>query len=267
MGWFVVTGANAGIGRAIAADLIARGERVVLVCRDEERGRRAAEELGGATRLVVADLSRREGVRAAAAGIETLPEPLSVLILNAGIWPTARELTDDGYERSFAVNHLGTLGLALALRGRLVHDRTHVVAVGAGLMVMGRPDLARVPTGEDFHPVRTYADTKLTTALGLRALARELDGSGVVLSVVHPGVFDTRLGVGGRWYDPLVRLVKRFWRRAEEGGRAPVALAYRDDVHGAWFDELERRPWPAVTDDLALQRASLDLAASWLSAG
>ncbi|MCA9488602.1 MAG: SDR family NAD(P)-dependent oxidoreductase [Myxococcales bacterium] len=263
----MVTGANAGIGKAIAADLIARGERVAMVCRDEARGRRAAEELGGTTRLVVADLSDRDGVRAAAAGLEALEEPLSALILNAGLWPTARELTGDGYERSFAVNHLGTLGLALSLRERLVRDRTHVVAVGAGLMVMGRPDLARVPTGEDFHALRTYADTKLTAALGLRALARELDGTGVVLSVVHPGVFDTGLGVGGRWYDPLVRLVKRFWRRADQGGRAPVALAYRDDVHGAWFDELERRPWPPITDDEALQRACLDLAAGWLGDG
>lgn len=262
---FVVTGANAGIGKAIAADLLERGEHVVLVCRSREKGEAARAELGGSSELVVADLTRRDDLVEAAQALAA--EPLAGVVLNAGYWPTVRTLTDEGLEQSFVVNHLGTVGLALALEERLRAGAASVVAVGAGLMVLGRPALDRVRAGEDFHPVRTYADTKLTGALALRALAGRWVGSGITLNVVHPGVIDTGLGVGGRWFDPVVRVVKKLWRKPAAGAKGPVSLVLRHDVHGAWFDELVEKPWPTVTDDVGLQAACLDAAESWLRRG
>jgi NAD(P)-dependent dehydrogenase (short-subunit alcohol dehydrogenase family) len=263
LGRYAVTGANAGIGKAIAAELLGRGERVVLVCRDRGRGEAARAELGGASELLVADLANRADVVRAAAALSS--EALTGVVLNAGLWPTTRRLTDEGLEEGFVVNHLATVGFALALHERLRRDSASVVAVGAGLMVVGRPALDRVRVGSDFHAVRTYADTKLTGALALRALARRWEGSGITLNVVHPGVIDTGLGLGGRWFDPLVRLVKWFWRKPADGARGPVSVALRHDVHGKWFDELVEKPWPAITDDVPLQEACLEAAESWIT--
>ena len=99
----VVTGANRGIGFAVAQRLGELGHRVVLVCRDRDRGQAARAALGGAAELVVADLGSVPGIHAAAGRIAAACPDIDVLVHNAGIWPT-RARHSDGLEQSFVTS-------------------------------------------------------------------------------------------------------------------------------------------------------------------
>ena len=107
----VVTGANSGIGRATALGLAGRGATVVLVCRSHARGAPVPEEIrcggSGAADLLIADLASQGQIRAVAAAYLKRFDRLDVLVNNAGVsgWRT-RLVTEDGLERTFAVNHL-----------------------------------------------------------------------------------------------------------------------------------------------------------------
>ncbi len=117
-----------------------------------------------------------------------------MLVHNAGVWPSRVERDEEGLERAFIENHLAPFGLNLLLEPLLVSSRTHVVQVSAGLYGLGRVELAKTPYGDDFHPVRTYATTKLLNLLCMPRFAKRWAGRGPRIDAVHPGVIRTGLG-------------------------------------------------------------------------
>jgi NAD(P)-dependent dehydrogenase (short-subunit alcohol dehydrogenase family) len=258
----VVTGGGSGLGRAISEALARAGDRVVLLCRDQERGERARAEIAASTgnsalELVVGDLAVPAATRAAARTIRERHPRLDVLVHNAGIWPTRLERTDDGLERSFAINHLAPFILNAELEGCLGRG-SRVVQVTAGLVIKGRVDLDRTPSGRDFDRFRTYAGTKLCNLLCARELADRLSGAGVTVNAVHPGLVRTRLGELSGPLGLLLRLVKRRWAPPEVGARGPVRLATDPalaDTTDVYFDELAAAPWPEPARDRELARA------------
>src|SRR5688572_25078824 len=105
----VVTGGNRGIGHAVARELLGAGHNVAIVCRDASQGARARDQLtglGGEVQLVHGSLSSLRAIRETALAIERACPELDVLIHNAGVWPSRRELNEDGLEQAFVVNHL-----------------------------------------------------------------------------------------------------------------------------------------------------------------
>ncbi|HVK68908.1 MAG TPA: SDR family NAD(P)-dependent oxidoreductase [Polyangium sp.] len=225
----VVTGGNRGIGHAVARELVARGCRVVLHARDRARGQSALDELRGAgpgeIALVTGDLSTKRGIRATADAILAACPRIDVLIHNAGLWPSERILNEDGLEMAFVVNHLAPFMLNHLLEARLVESRARVVQVSAGLYVKGRPDLAKTPTGEDFHPLGTYPTTKLCNLLLVPRFAARWKERGPTILALHPGVIRTGLGDRKGMLGRLLRVVKRLWKSPEEGARPVVKLA------------------------------------------
>src|SRR5687767_9688145 len=130
-GWVAVTGANRGIGEAIARDLVAKGRKVALVVRRPEAALELARSRGappGQTAVVAGDLSTLAGIRAAAAGILACG-PLDVLVHNAGLWPRSRVLGPDGLESAFVVNHLAPFLLDALLLPALASGGGRVVLV------------------------------------------------------------------------------------------------------------------------------------------
>jgi NAD(P)-dependent dehydrogenase (short-subunit alcohol dehydrogenase family) len=244
----VLTGASSGIGRALAEQLASAGFDLVLVGRDE---RRLAETVdlararaggGGTVTPIVADLSTLAGARALADRLLRAAPRIDVLVHNAGILPTARKLTADGFEESFATNHLAPFLLNRALRPRLVESApARIVQVSAGLYIKGRVDLENGPYGAPFGAFTTYASSKLWNLLAGMELARELSGTGVTVNAVHPGVVRTRLGDMSGLKGALLGLVKRFWATPEDGARGPFHLATSPDlagVTGCYFDRM-----------------------------
>ena len=152
---FVVTGGGRGIGRAVTAQLVAPGRRVVALV----RGAPPAPVPG--VEYVRGDLGDVASTRQAAAALAAACPRIDVLIHNAGVLPSRRELTADGVEQAFQTNHLAPFLLTHLLAERIAR----VVQVSAGLYVKGEADPLVTATGERFHPIRTYADTKLCNLL------------------------------------------------------------------------------------------------------
>lgn len=262
-GTIVLTGANRGLGRVIALRLAAEGHDLTLICRDPDGGRAVLEEaraLPGARelRLVLADLLHPGQIDEAAEQLARGPR-IAALIHNAGLWPTKRILDDRGVERSFAVNHLAPFQLNARLWPRLREDGARVVQVSAGLYVFGRPGPEAAAEGRRFSAWRTYCDTKRCNLLGTLDLARRVEGSGVTVNAVHPGVLSTGLGAGdGGWIATLLAPIKRRWRAAETGVAGPVMLATSPEmagINGRYYDETRPAPLGAGLDDAGEREA------------
>ena len=239
----VVTGASRGIGLAVAEELEAKGWRVVSVARG--RGPHA-EHLAG-------DLSCKRTVREAAERILDACPRIDVLVHNAGIWPAERATNEDGLELAFATNHLAPFLLSHLLEERLAASRARVVQVSAGIAIKGRVDLARTPTGEDFHALRTYATTKLANLMLVPLFAERWASRAITIDAVHPGVIRTALGDRGGASGILLRAVKRAWKAPVEGARPVVRLAIDAPAgSGRWFDGMREVPLPEVARDRAL---------------
>jgi NAD(P)-dependent dehydrogenase (short-subunit alcohol dehydrogenase family) len=255
----IITGATGGIGRALALALAADpAHRLLLVGRDAGRVDALAGEVharGGRALGVRGDLSTLAGARRLGARLADEAEPGATLIHNAGIWPYRKEMTADGWESAFAVNHLAPLALQQPLldAGRVAR----VLAVGAGLMIKGRFDAERTPTGADFGSVRTYCTTKLAFALGMRDAAAAHPSVDVL--VLHPGVVRTGLGDRPGPVGWLLGKVKRRWEAPETcAARMARILArprWSTPGEAAWMVEEEPQPWPAVADDAATRQS------------
>lgn len=261
----VVTGATSGIGQAIVGGLMAGGARVILVARDGGRAtatldqhRRAGVVPARPPAVVLGDLRSPAQTRVAALRVLELVPRIDVLVHCAGIWPARLERTAEGLEASFAVNALAPMILNRVLRARLASDGTRVVQVTAGLYPLARLDLARTPSGDDFHPLRTYANTKLCNILNTVESAARDDAGAATFNLVHPGVVRTRLGDRPGPMGWLLRAIKLFWSSPATGARAPLYLATSDDVRGLtgrYFDRQRERPLIGPAADRTLGRA------------
>lgn len=249
----IVTGASRGIGRALVLALPPSADVVALARDGGALASLAAARPRTSTRTV--DLSSRADAvrvgRALATDLADLAsdEPIT-LVHNAGLWPSERVLAG-GLERAFVVNCVAPLDFQRPL---LAHPRlTRILVIGAGLMVKGRFDAARTPTGDDFSWFRTYASTKLAFAVAARDLARERPDLDV--AVVHPGVVRTELGARPGLLGWLTDRIKRRWESpdacAERLARLAACERWSEPGEAQWFVEESREPWPAVVSEAA----------------
>ncbi|MGH9090220.1 MAG: oxidoreductase [Acidimicrobiales bacterium] len=202
----VVTGATSGIGYETAVELAAHGAHVVLACRDPARGRRAADHLVGAApgasvEVLEVDLASQASVRAAAGRFLTGHARLDALVDNAGVMGSPFAVTEDGFERQFATNHLGPFALTgLLLDLLLTTSGSRVVTVSSAMHRLGRyrPDDPQSLAG-GYDRWLAYANTKLANLLFTYELDRRLRaaGAGTVAVAAHPGWARTHLAAAG----------------------------------------------------------------------
>lgn len=242
----LLTGGTSGIGRAAAEQLAAAGVRVVLLCRDRGRGEEARRSIVAATGnprvdLLVADLSSQRQIREAAAEFRERYERLDVLLHNAAVLPRERRVGEDGLELQFAVNHLAPFLLTELLLDLLrASAPSRVVVVASEAHREGRIDFSDLQGERSYHRLRAYRQSKLANILFTRELSRRLQGSGVTVNAVHPGVVNTGLLFSG-WR--IARLVRPFLRTPAEGAAELVYLALSPEVTGVsgrYF--VDRRP-------------------------
>jgi NAD(P)-dependent dehydrogenase (short-subunit alcohol dehydrogenase family) len=195
----VVTGANAGIGKATALGLAKMGATVVMVCRSHERGEAALTEIrresgNDSISLLIADLSSQASIRHLADNFLANYPTLHVLINNAGIIPRKRTVSADGFETQFAVNHLAYFLLSNLLFDRLKATApARIVNVTSKVHDRASIDFDDLQSERAYRPSSVYARTKLANVLFTYELARRLDGTRVTANCLHPGPVATKL--------------------------------------------------------------------------
>lgn len=193
----LITGATAGLGRALATQLVAAGRRVLVHGRDAERVARLASELGDGAVPCTADLSSLAEVERLAAEVDALTSRLDVLVNNAavGFGPPgqSRQLSADGHELRFAVNYLAPVALTRALLP-LLKATAPARVLNIGSVGQAPFDPAEAPYYEGYQGVTAYRRSKLALAAFTFDLAEELRGTGVTVNCVHPaGFMDTAM--------------------------------------------------------------------------
>lgn len=190
----VISGATAGLGRAAAERLAGLGARVVILARDEDRGRRTLAEIAEATgnddlALVLCDVSSLDSVRAAAAMLLEQEDAIHVLINNAGVLLHERLFTDEGYDLVLATNLLGPFLLTELLLDRIVASApSRIIEVSSGGMYSQRIDVVDPHTREGEYEGRAvYSRTKRGQVILTEMRAEQLAGTGVVCHSMHPG--------------------------------------------------------------------------------
>jgi NAD(P)-dependent dehydrogenase (short-subunit alcohol dehydrogenase family) len=246
----LVTGATDGIGQQTALELARRGHHVIVHGRSEARVQATRDELrrklGAPARVdgVTFDLASLADVRAGAARVLGQFEALHVLINNAGVFAHERRLSADGFELTFAVNHLAHFLLTELLLPRLQAGApARVVNVSSQAHQGGRLDLADLQLTRGYTGFAAYAASKLANILHANALAARVDATRLTANSLHPGVIGTKLlkegwGAGGA--------------SLEQGARTSVFVATAASlagVTGRYFsDSRESRPSTAATN-------------------
>jgi len=234
----VITGASSGIGAAAARRLAADGARVVVVGRDERRTHEVADELGAERH--VADFARLSDVHALAGELSRL-DRIDVLANNAGAVFAERVLTEDGFEKTFQVNHLAGFLLTRLLLPLLVASRASVVTTSSMAHLGGRIDLADLQLERGWTPWRAYGNAKLANVLFTRGLHRQHVLDGVHAAAFHPGAVATRFGTQGGFTELIFGspVGRRLMASPEQGADTLVWLAQRtpprDWVPGAYY--------------------------------
>jgi NAD(P)-dependent dehydrogenase (short-subunit alcohol dehydrogenase family) len=193
----LVTGASSGVGRATAAALSEIGAVVVMVCRNEARGKAARAKVVSESRnqsvaLMTADLASPASVRTLASEFSSNYAKLDLLVNNAAVFMSKRVVTPDGLELMFATNYLAAFLLTRLLIHKLeAAAPSRVVNVSAPSSIM--PDFDDLQGEKAFGAIGAFGASKAADLLFTFALARRLGGRGVAVNAYHPGIVRTGL--------------------------------------------------------------------------
>lgn len=267
----VITGATSGIGQVAAERLAGMGARLVLVARDKARGQamlaRLRERTPGISHSIhYADLSRLVEMKRVAAEIAAVEARIDVLINNAGALFGSRQVTEDGLERTFALNHMSYVVLTRGLGERLLASApARVVNTSSNAHARARLDFDDLQSAHGYRGFKVYGRSKLCNILYTRELARRWAGTGVTANSLHPGFVATRFGdESGGFFSYIVRMAKTFALSPEKGADTIVYLASSPEVahvSGAYFYECRpATPSKEAQDDAVARRLWLESA-------
>jgi NAD(P)-dependent dehydrogenase (short-subunit alcohol dehydrogenase family) len=262
----LVTGATSGIGRAAAGALAQQGATVVLLSRNPAKCAQVAAEMQTATgnqdiAFIAADLSSLAAVRAAAAEFRQRYSRLDVLLNNAGVSPSRRRESVDGYEYTLALNHLGHFLLTNLLLDLLIASApARIVSTSSSIYKQARLDFDDLQLRRKFSAMRAYANSKLAGILFTVELARRVADKGVTVNAMAPGLVKTNIGQEEGWFYAFSKRLADFFggKTPEQGVDTLVWLATAPevvDVTGKYFEK--RRAMPLSRDaadpDLAVR--------------
>lgn len=258
----LVTGGNTGIGLETAAALAGKGADVVLTSRDAAKGRAAVDTIkarfpDASVTAMELDLSRLSDVRRFASDFAKRYPKLHVLVNNAGLMLSVRSTTEDGYEQTFQVNHLGPFLLTnLVLSNLKAAAPSRVINVASAAHRGGRLNFDDLHAERGYRGMSVYGTSKLCNILFTRELARRLEGTGVTAYSLHPGTVRTGFGRDGDTRGLFaigVKIGGVFFKSPAQGARTTVHLATAPDVEarsGEYFMSSKvSKPSRAAIDD------------------
>ncbi|MBC8159786.1 MAG: SDR family oxidoreductase [Roseiflexaceae bacterium] len=259
----LITGATNGIGRAAATGLAALGASLCIVGRDATKTEQVAAQLRTQhttdVEVLLADLSSQAAVHQLADQVLERYERLDVLVNNAGGFFETRRTTVDGFEYTFALNHLGYVTLTARLLDLLrASTPARIINVSSEAQATGRIQFDDLQFSRRYSGFAAYSQSKLANVMFTYALARRLVGSGVTVNALHPGV--VRSGFGSESRNPLFRLafqaIKQFGISPEQGADTVIYLASNPDIataSGQYFVRRTPKRSSALSYDQAAQ--------------
>lgn len=268
----IITGANSGIGEATALELARRNARVILACRDVKAAENTVIHIRRFTengQFVIRhlDLASLASVREFANRIKTEEERVDVLINNAGVFQCPYSKTADGFEMQMGVNHMGHFLLTNLLLDTMKRSApSRIIVVSSSLHKRGSINFADINSEKEYDKKKAYSNSKLANVLFCRELSHRLQGSGVGVYCVHPGMVATRLGrhVMSDWVrrilSPLAVLLGL--KTAEEGCQTIVYCAVSAELQGVtdgYFGSCRQQSWTRVAQDLGVAKKLWEL--------
>ncbi|XP_030623119.1 retinol dehydrogenase 12 [Chanos chanos] len=261
----IITGANTGIGKETARDLAKRGARIIMACRDLEKAEMARREIledSGNQNVVVSklDLSDTKSVREFADFINREERQVNILINNAGIMMCPYSKTADGFEMQFGVNHLGHFLLTYLLLDLIKKSApARIVNVASVAHTWGDIRLDDINSEKSYHPRRAYGQSKLANILWTRSLARRLQGTGVTVYSLHPGVVQSELWRNlSRPIQVAVKVFSPFTKTSVQGAQTSIYCAVEPQLEkesgGYYSDCAPARCSQAARDDDMAQK-------------
>ncbi|NOZ32826.1 MAG: SDR family oxidoreductase [Alphaproteobacteria bacterium] len=232
----LITGANTGIGKATAIALAKMGANVTIVCRTDTSGETAASEISAASgndnvQHLTADLGSLAAIRQVAKDFLATHDRLDVLINNAGLLMPKRELTVDGFETHFAVNHLAYFLLtSLLLDALKAAPAGRIVSVSSMAHTKGIIDFDDLQAEKKYGALQVYSNSKLANILFTYELARRLSDTNVTANCLHPGVIASSFF--RRLPAPLRSGAGLVLTGVEKGAATSIYLASSPDVEG-----------------------------------
>ena len=255
---YLITGATAGIGRATAHQLAAKGTTTVLVARDAAKGEATAHEITEATgndrlQVLIADLSSQVSIRALVEAFRGDHDRLDVLVNCAGAFFRRRNVTADGLEMTFALNYLASFLLVNLLLDQLRRSGSgRILDVSAPATT--KIDFDDLQAERRYRALTVFGASKAAELMFTVELARRLEGTGITVNAVHPGLVRTNLMHEAP--APLRFILRLRGRSPEDAGRAVADLATSPEFAGKtgrFYREGKEIDLPASAKSVELQ--------------
>jgi len=265
----LITGANTGIGKETAKQLAALDAEIVMVCRNEEKGEKAKQEIIQATsnqniEIMICDLASLKDVKRFSENFLNKHSKLHVLINNAGTFHMKRTETNDGYESTFAVNYLSHFYLSRLLLPLLKKSfPSRIINLSSDIHKYFGIKMKDLMLERRYSGQQAYSNSKTAMILFTYKLARELGDSEVTVNAVNPGHVDTQMTTVGlpKWFTRIRDLIVKH-QIPEEGARTSVKVAISNErgfVSGKYFSKGKERKSGRITYDITKQDLLWDL--------
>ena len=240
----VITGTTSGIGRQTAVALARDGFTVYMLVRDINKGEKEVrnilvQSLNSKVHIVECDLTSLASVRKAADELKSKLTKIDILINNAGgIFPK-RHISVDGFEMTFALNHLGPFLLTLCLMPLLEKGKARVINVSSEAHRIAKYNFDNLQLETRYRSMKAYANSKLFNIFFTQSLAEKFAGKGITAYSLHPGIVDTKFGSGSTgFFKFLLDAVRPKMVSATQGAETSVYLATQvgiEPLSGQYF--------------------------------
>lgn len=239
----LITGGNSGIGKATAIGIAKTGAHVIIACRNKERGTQAVEEIKKASGnnnidLLLMDLASQSSVRKAAEEFKSKYNKLHVLINNAAVFLNKREETEDGLEKTFATNYLGHFLLTHLLIDTIKASAPSRIINVASMHNGVKINFEDLQTTKNYSFMKAVGPTKLGMIMFTQSLAKKLEGTGVTVNSLHPGLAKSNILND---LSPFVRFIfKMMSGSSEKCAETSIFLATSptvEKVTGKYFEK------------------------------
>jgi len=247
----LITGFTSGIGKETAFGLAGKGATLILICRDKAKGEEVIKEIKNKTgnsnlHLYIADLSSQKEIGRVATEIKEQHPVIDVLINNAGGINEKHELTEDGIELTFAVNHLAYFMLTLLLLDNVKSSGyARIINVASDAHQFSKLDFDDLNSTNSFNPMKVYGMTKLANIMFTYEMARKLNDTHVSVNAMHPGGVNTNFGKNMKGVAGAYFRLSPFSRKPEKGAETVIWLASSPEVEGVsgkyFMDKKEKK--------------------------